>query len=473
MKKRILVVLMTLFAAGTLSAQNSNDALRLSEPGILSGAKALSMGNSIGALGGDFSSIFMNPAGLALFDFSQLAISGFNNNFSNNTSYYNNQMSNSANAMNFSQAGMVFKLPVTRGSLVLSVGYNRLKDFNRLVQFSGYNFENNSLIQDLASERSNFAYEAGVTYGLNNNRDTTLINGRLQQSGKTTDEGGIDIWSFGGAVELQKNFFVGGSVNVISGKFDRRRQYFETDPYRIYSSIRLDPSEAGTTGFRQFSYIDSYGWEISGWDLMVGFIYKIKEKATIGATVKIPRQITIKENYRESASGEFATTIFQATPENSSYEYEISTPFEFTIGGSYRIDRLTLAGEAKYIDFTQMKFTEGLTALKRDNINFGIKDDFRGTLNFNFGAEYSLYELGIKLRGGVMVMKSPYKGDPEEYDKKFITAGVGFPFDQMEFDVAIAHGWWKDFEYNYDSATSPVLQDIKSTTVMATLKYNF
>lgn len=474
MKIKILALLLAFFFGISLYAQNSNDALRISEPGYLGSARSIGMGNALSAYGGDFSSIMFNPAGLGLYNSSELSISGFNNNYKNNTLFYNNSLTNSLDAANFSQFGIVYKLPVSRGSLVLAVGYNRLKDFNRIVQFSGYNPENNSMIQDLTAKRSDFAYEAGVSYGLTTTQDATLINGRLQQSGKTSEEGGIDNWSLAGAMEVQQNLFVGVTLNVLSGKFDRRREYTESDPFGIYSSVQLDPADVKTLGFKSFTYNDAISWDISGWDMTLGFIYKLKQKATIGASIHLPKYFTIKENYRLSSIGDFANQTFNVLPSVSKFEYEITTPWEFSAGGSYNVDRLLLAAEIKYIDYTQMKFTSGLESeAERDNINWGIKDDFRSVFNYNLGAEYSLYEMGIKLRAGIMIMKSPYKNDTSEYDKKFVTGGVGIPFDQMEINMGVAYGWWKDFGYNYESASRPVEHDIKSTTLMVSLKYNF
>jgi hypothetical protein len=473
MKTKILTLAISLFFAVSLYAQNENDALRLSDPGILGSARSLGMGNSIGAFGGDFSSIYLNPAGLGLFRNSEITIGGYNNNFKNNTTFYNTSGSASQDATNFSQFGIVYKVPVSRGSLVLSIGYNRSKDFNRMLSFNGFNPDNNSMIQDLTGKQSDFAYLAGVSYPVNNSRDTTLIKGKLQQSGKTTDEGGVDNWSFAGAMEVQKDLFVGVTLNVISGKFERNKSFTETDPYGMYSTIRLDPSDSRTLGLLAFNYYDGIKWDLSGWGMQLGLIYKIKERGSIGFAIKIPEYFNITESYRVGSSGIFTTHAFDVTPSYSTYDYKITTPWEFSFGGSYSINRLTLAGNIKYIDYTQMKFTEGLTSADREDINWAIKDIFRSVVNYNFGIEYALQELGVKLRGGLMVTKSPYKDDPSDYDKKFITGGIGIPFEQMEFDLGVAYGWWKDFGYNYTSASRPVDQDIKSTTIMLGLKYHF
>jgi hypothetical protein len=471
MKIKICALLMAFVFAGSLYAQDSGDALRLSEPGFLSGARALGMGNATSTIGNDFSSIYFNPAGLGLYKNSELIISGYNNNFSNNALYYGNSLKNSLDATNFSQIGLVYKMPVSRGSLVFAIGYNRTKDFNRVLQFSGYNHGSTSMIQDLTSKHSDFTYLAGVSFPVDSLTDNTRINGRLQQEGKISDDGGLDNWSFAFSTELQKDLFVGATVNVINGSFKRDSEYYETDVNSVYGSILLDPADTRTSAFQKFSYFTSVDWDISGWDAQLGFVYKIRNKGAIGASIRFPRTFTIKETYSLSSIGDFAAHTFNVEPASSVYEYEIKTPYEFTFGGSYNFNRILLSADFKYIDYTQMEFTEGLTLADRSIINSEIKSLYRGVLNSNFGAELDLPEIGIKLRGGFMMMKSPYKDDPSDYDKKFVTAGIGVPLDQLEFDLGFSYGWWKDYKYLYESAYSPVYQDIKSTTFMVSMKY--
>ena len=50
----INIILITVFLSINLSGQNYNDALILSEPGLYTGARALSMGNSYSAISNDF-----------------------------------------------------------------------------------------------------------------------------------------------------------------------------------------------------------------------------------------------------------------------------------------------------------------------------------------------------------------------------------------------------------------------------------
>jgi hypothetical protein len=75
-------------------------------------------------------------------------------------------------------------------------------------------------------------------------------------------------------------------------------------------------------------------------------------------------------------------------------------------------------------------------------------------------------------------MRSPFKDDPFEYDKKFLTVGIGFHLSKsVSIDGAYAYGWWKDYgdNYgnNYNNELSRTYQNIKNQNIITSLKYNF
>ncbi len=61
---QILIAFGLIIISNPLRAQNYNDALLLSVPGLYTSARALSMGNSYTARSNDFSGVLFNPAGL-------------------------------------------------------------------------------------------------------------------------------------------------------------------------------------------------------------------------------------------------------------------------------------------------------------------------------------------------------------------------------------------------------------------------
>lgn len=463
-------------------AQNFNDALRLSEIEIITSAKALSMGNAYTALSNDFSASLFNPAGLGLIKSSEFSGSLSYDSFSNKTTFFNKVENYSSSKTKLNQFGFAYPFPTYRGSFVIAFGYNQIKDFNRSMKFDGFNAGNNSLIQDLTSYNDDIAYELRLSYPLydNNNKylsDTTLINGKLNQSGKIIQDGGLHSWSFSGAVEIQKDVFVGITLNIISGDFKRDRQYWEDDVNDYYSSnLLLDPSDPATRDFQTFYMNDIIRWDISGWNLNLGMLTKVNQNLTVGFSIKTPRKLTIKETYFVDAYSDFGTQtrFYLDSPIENKIEYDIKTPFEFTAGTAYKDKDFTLSVDAKFIDFTQMEFERGLDIRDIENNNRDINELFRLTINLSIGLEYIIPYTNLALRSGFILMPSPFKDDPSDFDKKIFTMGLGLNMNNnLSFDLAYAFGWWKDIGDNYGSNISRTYQNISRNNFMVGLKYNF
>ncbi|MBU2493713.1 MAG: hypothetical protein KJ571_13885 [Bacteroidetes bacterium] len=467
--------------AGTLSAQNFNDALRLSEPGLGSSARALAMGNSFTAVSNDYSAVFFNPAGLGLINDASLSMGLNYENLENSASLFGSTTKNSIGATNFSRIGLVFPFPTYRGSLVFAFGYNQNKSFNRTLKFDGYNSGNNSYIQYLTSFNDDIPYLLGLSYPVYDNNDNyisdeTVINGNLNQSGTINEEGNINSWNISASAEVAKNLFVGGTLNLITGSYKRYKDFYEDDDLNIYnSSILLDPNDEVTRDFQTFYLNDVIDWDISGWDFKLGFLYKLNPFINIGGAVKFPSYYTIKEKFFVSGSSTFAFGDgYDLDPEESKSEYDINSPYEFSGGASVNISGLIVSADIKLIDYSQMEFSAGLDPGQRYDNNKEIISLFDNVLNYSLGAEYSIPMLGIKVRGGYMSSQSPYKGDPSDFDKKYFTAGLGLATDKaVSIDIAYAHGWWKNFSDNYDFNVSRTFQDISVDKLIFNVAYNF
>ena len=75
MKKYTLIISMGLLCTFCATAQNDIDAMRYSQLTFGGTARFASMAGSMGALGGDFSTLSFNPAGIAIFKKTELTIS--------------------------------------------------------------------------------------------------------------------------------------------------------------------------------------------------------------------------------------------------------------------------------------------------------------------------------------------------------------------------------------------------------------
>jgi len=453
MKFRIILIIVLSFATLSL-AQNYNDALLLSEPGPYSTARALGMGNSYTALSDDYSAVLFNPAGLGLAKKLGLSITMNTNSFDNTVSFLGNNSNAIKTTVNLNQFGFVYPVPTIRGSLVFSLGYSRVKDFNSVTEFDGFNQSNTSMVQFLTGDVNDeipLTNDIGLAYEIIDSntetylRDTTLINGLLNQSGRTRAEGSISNWSFAVANEVAKGLFIGGTFNILSGSYKRDRDYYEDDIQNNYGNdIELVPGDATTKDFQTFYFNDIIDWDLSGWDFKLGVLYDWENFFKFGATVKFPSYYNIKESYYVNVASEFGTGSGYelAEPIIDQVEYEIKTPFEYSAGAAVKVLILTFSSEVKLIDYSQMQFTEGLGTQYRIERNKEISDLFRTAVTYNAGAELKVPFLPIWGRIGAMYIQSPYADDPADFDKKYLTAGAGLMLgDVFKIDIAYAYGW--------------------------------
>jgi long-subunit fatty acid transport protein len=73
-----------------------------------------------------------------------------------------------------------------------------------------------------------------------------------------------------------------------------------------------------------------------------------------------------------------------------------------------------------------------------------------------------------------MYYPSAFKGDQSDFDKKYVTAGIGFATDKnLSINIAYAHGWWNDFGDNYGSNLSRTFQEVSVNNLMFTVSFKF
>ena len=135
------------------------DALRFSQTTPYGSARFMALGGSGMALGGEIGAISANPAGLGVFNRSQIVFTpGIHFNQAT-SSYLGNTVDSEITKFNVAGAGLIFNFKNDdletskwRGGS-LGITYNRTNDFNQNIQYSGYN-DQNSII-DAMIEQSN------------------------------------------------------------------------------------------------------------------------------------------------------------------------------------------------------------------------------------------------------------------------------------------------------------------------------
>jgi long-subunit fatty acid transport protein len=474
MFKHILVLFSAfiLISVTTTHAQNYNDALRLGFPGLGSNARALGMGNAFNALSDDASASYFNPAGFGLIKKLELSGGLSFTNFDNNTTFFGNQSQDNTTNTSLNRISFALPLPTYQGSLVFGLSYHNSKDLSSILKFDGFNSGSNSKIQSLLG--TDIPYDLFLT----DENYNTIINGNLNQSGNILNTGGIDNWTLSGAVEVQKNFFVGGNLTIINGSFESNSDYYEDDTKNIYQGVTAT-GETQTTDFKTFFLNNTLKWNLGGWNAKLGFLYQFEDIARFGATVQFPKTFSVDEEFIVGGSSEFGTgQVYNLDTDyySDKVSYDIRTPFELNGAFAVNFKGIILSAEATYLDYSQLKFDnpDGLTSTYIADVNKEIKDILTTAINYNVGLEYTVPTIGLRIRGGFINQPSAFKEDASDFNHKYLTGGLGYLANgTIGIDVAYAYGWWKDIGDNYGSNVSRTFQDVKHHTVMLTTTYRF
>lgn len=488
--KILSVSFFVLMIAVPSPAQYAEDVLRFSQFGFGHGSASMSMGGaSVGSVN-DYSALFWNPAALAQLRNYEFSAGVTYFGYDNTTRFLGSRTEGSNSVLNLNSLGLVYPVPTVQGSLTFAFGFNRVSNFTSIAEFSGFNTASSiipSLLSDVdlatlsQSERDDLLFD-NIPYQLFladtvNNRLVTPVAGNVQQSATVREGGGVNHWSFGGAIDVAKDFSLGASVNIVSGTYRYDRDYTEEDLLGNYQKAPAD-----TLGlFDRFSLVSTINSHLNGVNAVFGLHYRKQGKYKVGITVRTPTYYTIEETFSDVARSRFDPNLNGSVDQfdisfNGKTEYKIVTPIVVSAGGAlfYR-DWLMVAGDIEYTDWRTMSFSTSLSELEEENRL--IQNIYRSTVNLSGGFEITSWDLGIKVRGGVSVKPSPYDGDPTEFDQKYYTAGAGFRLDKdLWLNAAYAFGNWKSFRDNYTfngTAPSRTNEHIKTHTVGLTLSLQF
>ena len=482
------VMLVVVVVTGSLNAQYAEDALRFSTFNLGVGARSTGMGNVSVGLADDFSALFTNPAGLASLRSSEFSVGLSNAGYSNDAMFFGTTTNATDRVTNLSNLGLVYPVPTSRGSLVIAFGFARVANYSTAASFNGFN-PGSSIVESLTPDVNLSGMSADSRKSLLDNNIpfqiylSDTLGGRLypnvtdsvQQEGTILEGGGMNSWSLGGSIDIAKGLSLGVGINLLSGSYTYDRLYTETDSRNVY---HYGPP----FDFDHLRYESTINSDISGYNVVVGLMYRKQGRFKLGLTVRTPTYYDISEDFSDAGDSWFDNGDHFDMKSPGSTKYNIKSPFVLSGGASVQAtDWLLVAGDAEYIDWTQMEFTNTDNQDLIDE-NRVIREAFRATTNLRAGAEVTLFNLGLRLRGGVVYNPSPYKGDPTDYDQLYGTAGLGVTVDEnVALNASVAFGKWKTFRDNYylsglwsvAAAPSRTSESVNTNAFNVTLSYRF
>jgi long-subunit fatty acid transport protein len=400
------------------------------------GARAMGMGGAFMAVGDDYTSSYWNPAALAQIRRFEVLAALSHDQHENDASGVGFRLKDEGSFTRLNSIGFAYPVPTYRGSLVFSVGYNRIKPYDSSFNFAWYN---------------------------------STANDSVEQSWSEIEEGSLDNWTFAGAVDVAPNFSVGVALNYWSGKDDYQFSFVEQDKFDYYN---VPP-----TDFLEYRLDDNVISEFRGFNLKLGGLYRLNSNLRLAATVATPTTLTVRDDFLTQQESRFDDgTIEPYEDDEGGSEYKIRSPFVFGAGASLSFANLLVTGSAEFIDWSQIRYSSKspikrfsmvetdepkIEKLSKLEANRRIARNYRNATRLRAGAEFTVPGLGLQVRGGYYLDPSPLKNLPDDADREFLTYGLGFLLNkQVKLDVAYFTGKYNVYNARSDDFTEdPVYVD--------------
>ena len=473
MKKYIFLFCIVFTIPFLSSAQDMVDALRYSDFSVSGTARAAAMGNAFGALGGDFTSASINPAGLGLYRAGEFAVTPISMSTKVETRYYGNPNSDSDYKFSLNNINYVGTIPVIGRneagivSVNLGAGYNRLKDFNSYSYINANNV-NGSYI-DYFADRANrdvwsdfyeeLAWKTDVLlFDKNNNEYYSDLQdaGYGQNQSKTyTKNGSLGEYSLVASLNFNHKFYVGMTWGINDLYYEEMTTVYENDAKNNVPYFN---------NFRFNSYLETYG---VGHNFKFGIIYKPVNAVRLGVSVHTPTYFHLHDHFYTSMQSyitysDGSENYDELSPANE-YDYKLQTPFRSTFSGAFVIGKSGLiSADYELVTYGNAKLKEGGDGNDFRYENQDISEAYKTSGNLRLVGELNVMK-NTSLRGGFEYHGSAFNNvafgvDQKNADSNMLvySAGIGYRTGIFFADLAYRYSTVTNYEAPYPTPVGEI-----------------
>ena len=506
--RRISIALLLLLTlAHMASAQNEVDALRYNSRGLTGTARVIGLGGAFSAVGADFSSAALNPAGLAFYRRSDIMFTPRVNFTNSNANYMGTEQSATRSKFGFANMGYVGAARVEKWdnetlsrheaekglrSYAFAIGFSQTANFNRQTRVSAYNPDNSitDYFASLANGQSSVnlptntglagaAWVAGLidTSVVDGNYVPAALGGEMQQEITILESGRVNEWNIGFAANLDDKFYGGVSLGIRDLKYSSEQYHDESDINDVHQTWAND-----STPLAGLSYTDIYDTKGTGIDIRLGFIFRPSDFFRFGFSFQSPTVTTMQDEYIFEVKSTFDQdpTEYGAEAQNGTFTYKLTTPFKVTLGMMALFKKYGfISADFDYQDYSGTEYATPRNGFFYDFRveNTAMRDLFSSAYNFRLGGELrankARFRLGYAMFGNVL------KKDYLSYidystqtvqklmpPRHFFTGGLGYKQESFYLDLAYSRELADDRRLYYTvqdiAAYSPEL--IRRTT---------
>ncbi len=448
MKKILAIFIIGLLTSSFIYSQSPyvDNALKFSKYDYYGSARFTGMSGAFGALGGDVSSIAINPAGLGVYRSSEVVFTPgmvFNNT---NASYLNNTMDQNTYDVSLDNIGFVASYDLENSdtrwvNANFSFAYNKSTDLNSELTMRGVN--NYSIMEHFVNRANNnywdpfyeemfwqvylidtldnypdpLVYTSEITDTIGSNPLGFSIN----QQKVIRREGSIGEYSFAFGANYAHKLYVGASIGIVRLSYKEYASHYEyesanTTDVNNFQSLNLD--EVGETSG-------------SGFNLKVGLIYKPIEFVRLGFSFHTPTFYDLEENfYTRVENG----TDSYVESDIATYKYSLKTPMKLNGSVGLQLGKVALFDvDYEFVDYSKMELDDEENSQGVIDDNQDIQEVYRATHNIRAGAEFRLNTLYF--RGGASYSTSPYSDKTINSDNYLFGISGGLGYRQSNFFI--------------------------------------
>ena len=464
--KKIYILVTALLAVTFSQAQDITDAVRYSSEGLTGTARFRAMSGAFGALGGDLSSLNINPAGSAVFLNSFATVTLSSNQRNNDTRYFSGITSNKNSDINFDQAGAVLVFnsrdPENKwGKFTLGVNYSQTNNFDDSYvargisstsidqYFLGYangiplefleTLETESITdlyrflgeeQGFGAQQAFLGYQGFILNPVSNDLDNTtytsaLGSGSFDQEHSVASTGLNGKFTFNFASEFNDFLYFGANLNSHFLNYDRGTRLIEKNN---------NPGSSRNEAI----FTNNLSTSGNGFSFQLGTIAKLNETFRIGLSYESPTWFAISEQTTQRLET-FSNQLNERTVVNPNVvniypDYRLKTPGKVT--GSLAVLFGTtglISFDYSYKDFssTELRPTGDPEFMFQNNL---ISNELKAASTYRIGGEYRLENWS--LRGGYRFEESPYENKTTLGDLNGYSLGLGYSFGNIKLDLA-------------------------------------
>jgi hypothetical protein len=449
------------------NAQDEMDALRYSFITPMGTARSMGFGSALGSVGGDFTSLSVNPAGLGIYRRSEFMFTPSVKFNKVESQYLNGVEEENYEKFNFNNIGVVF----TRSekgrrydreqwkAVSFAIGFNRLADFNRrytygglmkgtsATSFSQVFIQDEKLYPGSISDNTTLASLGYETYLINPdttnplNPFTSVVNltKGVNQFRSVKEKGGINelVLSLGG--NYQEKLMIGATLGIPILRYKRENFFEET----AATSDALD-------SFGYFRFNESLRTEGSGLNFKLGIIFKPVDNFRFGVAIHTPTWYRLSDVYNRSLTAnteQYQGVLSASNPENR-FEYNLLTPWRTILSATGMMGQVGfITADYEYVSYNSSRFNFEDYPAAEAATNKAIKEAYQGASNFRLGVEARMDNFFI--RGGFGLYGSPYKNSESNTNRMDYSTGIGYRTNSFFMDLAFVYSQYNQYETPY------------------------